>query len=285
MKKLLCVIALVMMLPMPSKASTGMLFAYRETEVPLKSIAHFLQNDTVVSVVGRKGEQENRVTRNESFRAMEIRKKVRVAELNQPIGSTSSVRYLLGKENAEVVWEDDSRGSAVKLRPQVTTFKFDSTGRHQEEMELRSLPYLSLPVIFPAEPIDEGHIWSETQEILVEGSLPMKIRTDYRFTRMLTLAGQKVAEIRYEIQGALKSTEVTDNPGLLRAIEQLRSRGFERIELSGTGRMTFNVSKGTPMVHVVDLTVSTMQRSLTLVRSEVTERITELHKAEAMLLQ
>ncbi len=281
MKKLLCIIALLSM--MSAEAHAAIVLAYSETEVPLKGIAHFLENDTVVSVANQHGDNGNRVERSESFRAMEVRKKVRVAQLTQPANST--VRYLLGKEDAEVVWEEDSRRSAIKLKPQVTTFKFDSTGRRQDEMALDKLPYISLPVILPNAPIEIGHIWSDTQEILVEGTLPMTVRTDYRFTKMLKLAGEEVAEIRYEIQGALKSTEVTDNPALLKTIDELRSRGLERIELSGTGTMTFNMAKGAPVINVVDLTLETTRRSLTQQQSEVTQRIREMHKAEAMLIQ
>lgn len=285
MKKLILIAGTFVIASASANAANDVMMSYGETVVPLGSIAHFLEDATTIRTLVTADNPAGSVERTEAFRSMEVRAKIRVASLTPPGMGEGDVNYLLAKEDAEVVWEEDSRGTSAKLEPRVLTVKYDSTGKLEEPFVLADLPYVSLPVIIPHQPLSEGQLWSETQNVIIEQDIPMMLRTEYRLNRMGSLAGDKIAEITYRTSGEIKGTVMTDDPLFYAVVERLRARGIESIAVNGTGTMAFNLSKNFPAVYTIDLTIETTSRSLSSSQSEIVEDVRNLHKAEVMLSQ
>jgi hypothetical protein len=269
---------------MTASAAEKVFLFYQHSASPLKGDTHYLENDTSIKILSRKGQSEDEVIRKDTFRSMEMRKKMIINPISlSSAASSQPARFFMRKEVIEVVREDSNAKRPQKLDSYSIENKFDSAGHMQQEMKLGELPYISFPVIFPQEPIEVGHRWSNTQEVEIEKGVSIALNVDYTLDRIVTISGYRTAEISFMVKAELKSTEVTDNPVLLQTIDMLRNRGIEKIGLSGTGKMAFNIDEHLPMLQTLDLVFETAQRRIGSTEREVSELIREIHKAEVLL--
>jgi len=245
--------------------------------------SHYLENNSIMSVISREHGAQEEVLKKESFQEMEIKKDIELTSQSAVQLEKGSLEFLVSQEVANVVWEDNDRNETRSIRPRISEIKFDSTGRLQKKIELSELSYLSFPVIFPQEPITVGQSWSNTQEIKIADLFSIVLSINYKLEKILNLSGKEVAEILYSIQAELKSTEVTDDPVLLQKIDRLRASGIEKITISGKGKMGFDIAGHIPMSNTVSLVVETTKRFVVGRQRELRELIREIHKAEVWL--
>lgn len=254
---------------------------YKESSRPQNIYSHYLENNSVIVQVNQASESKEKVFKEDFFKELEIRKEVTVLPSSKMLDK--DVQYLVSRETANVVWEESNLDKEEEYSLSTRDIKFDSLGQHQDRINLSELSYVSIPVVFPKNPVKVGQSWSNGQEIQIEDDVYVDLIVNYKLEKVFNLSGKHVAEIVYNVKSELKGSEVTDDPAVLLKIERLRSNGIDKVFISGEGKMGFDLMNHQPLTHVFSLVVEIAKRYVVGTQREVREHVKEIHKAEVAL--
>lgn len=279
MKRALIILCLLLLSSWALAATSPVRLSYPNESRDYVGQTHYLETTTKIKTISRKNKGLDENVRMESFRQIQVAQEVHL----QPRGLSSGDEAhsgLLVTTKTRVIREETERGSPRHLLTRILHTRMDTYGEPQDQLRLSDLPYLSFPVIFPGHPIKVGDEWRDRITVLAYETLPIDINIRYGLKRLQSLARQQIAEITYTITAELKTTEITSAPTLSQRIEQMRTRGMERIAISGKGSMSFNLAKQIPMVQTLDFVVELTEHFVIGNTRELQESIREIHKAE-----
>lgn len=143
---------------------------------------------------------------------------------------------------------------AKSIQPEVKTQIHSAIGRLIEPFNMEELPYFGLPVFFPREPVKEGDTWEKKFDFTgVE--LPILVMgQQVTLKRMVKLHLRPVAELEYTFKGGLNTTQMTNDLNLVDKIRVLKDNHIESVSFEGTGRVAFDVVRGTIVTQDVSVT-------------------------------
>jgi hypothetical protein len=266
-------------------ASQDVSLRYGETGSPLTAYGHYLESELDVRVTsgGEDGTAAENVVKKESATSLDTRKEFELRSLKDSETGEGARSYYIMNEKVTALRADGPGGKKAEGRIHHSATKMDSLGNPQTPSSLVDFPYASFPFILPEQAVHEGDRWVSPLLIITADGSEIDVQVSYSLTRIANRDGMRIADIEYRLAGELTSTDVTDDAGRLTRIDEMRRKGIEKISLSGTGRVGFDIDKHIPAMHVTDLVLEIAAKNIEPSRMVQQERTVEMHKAEAML--
>lgn len=266
-------------------ASEDVSLRFQETASPLTAYGHYLENELDVRVTSQGGAQaaSESVNKDESTTTLDTRKRLELLPLKEGDAGEGTRSFYVMNEKVAVLRADGQSARNASGQTRLAAMRMDALGNPQAPTSLVDFAYASFPIILPEDAVREGSHWGAALLVMTPDGSELDVHVTYTLTHIAHRDGRHIADIEYRLAGELTSTDVTDDASKLTRIDEMRRRGLEKISLSGTGRVGFDIDRHLPAIHVTDLILETAGKSIAQSQMVQREKTVEMHKAEAIL--